>query len=59
MNSINEINENKTINYRNTNETEDEIKEMKSLDPKSTRKPFILRISKVEVKKKVLKSIVN
>ena len=56
MNSINEINENKTINYRNTNETEDEIKEMKSLDPKSTRKPFILRINKVEVKKKVLKS---
>jgi len=56
MNSSNEINENKTINYRNTNEIEDEIKEMKSLDPKSTRKPFILRINKVEVKKKVLKS---
>ena len=56
MNSSNELNENKTINYRNTNEIEDEIKEMKSLDPKSTRKPFILRINKVEVKKKVLKS---
>ena len=29
---------------------------MKSLEPKSTRKPFILRINKVEVKKKILKS---
>ena len=48
--------ENKTIKYTHINEIEEENKEMKSLEPKSTRKPFILRINKVEVKKKILKS---
>ena len=48
--------ENKTIKYTHINEIEEEKKEMKSLEPKSTRKPFILRINKVEVKKKILKS---
>ena len=48
--------ENKTIKYTHINEIEEENKEMKSLEQKSTRKPFILRINKVEVKKKILKS---
>ena len=51
-----DANENKTIKYTHINEIEEENKEMKSLEPKSTRKPFILRINKVEVKKKILKS---
>ena len=55
-NISNDANENKTIKYTHINEIEEENKEMKSLEPKSTRKPFILRINKVEVKKKILKS---
>ena len=54
--SSNNDNENKTIKYRNDKGLVEEAKEMKSLDPKSTKKPFILRINKVEVKKKILKS---
>ena len=56
MDSSNDMNENKGIKLKNINETEEENKEMKSLEPKSTRKPFILRINKLEVKKKILKS---
>ena len=55
-NSSNDINEKQTIKSRNSNEIGEENKDMKSLEPKSTKKPFILRIKKVEVKKKILKS---
>ena len=55
-NISNDSNENKTINYTNIEEIKEENKEMKSLEPKSTKKPFILRIKKVEIKKKILKS---
>ena len=53
MNSSEGSNGHKIIRYRNVDE---ESIDMKSLDPKSTKKPFILRINKVEVKKKILKS---
>ena len=55
-NISNDADENKTIKYTQINEIEEENKDMKSLEPKSTKKPFILRINKVEVKKKILKS---
>ena len=53
MNSSLGSNEIKIIKSRNS--VEENI-EMKSLEPKRTKKPFILRINKVEVKKKILKS---
>ena len=56
MDLSNDMNENKSNRYQNINEIDEENKEMKSLEPKSTKKPFILRINKVEVKKKILKS---
>ena len=58
LSSSNDIKENKTIKYEKIkeNDNDGEPKEMKSLDPKSTRRPFILRINKLEVKKKILKS---
>ena len=56
MDLSNDMNENKSNKYQNINEIDEENKEMKSLEPKSTKKPFILRINKVEVKKKILKS---
>ena len=55
-NISNDGKENNTVKYSLINETEEENKEMKSLEPKSTKKPFILRINKVEVKKKILHS---
>ena len=55
-NISNDGNDTKTIKYTQVNEIEEENKDMKSLEPKSTKKPFILRINKVEVKKKILKS---
>ena len=56
MDLNNDMNENQSNKYQNINEIDEENKEMKSLEPKSTKKPFILRIKKVEVKKKILKS---
>ena len=49
--SNNSINENK---YSNRSNEQNEMSQMKSLESKSTKKPFILRINKVEVKKKIL-----
>ena len=55
-NSVEGTIENNTIKYRNIKSIDEDTKDMKSLESKSTKKPFILRISKVEVKKKILKS---
>jgi hypothetical protein len=56
INSVEGTIENNTIKYRNIKSIDEDTKDMKSLESKSTKKPFILRISKVEVKKKILKS---
>ena len=65
-NSSNDINEKQTIKSRNSNEIGEENKDMKSLEPKSTKKPFILRINKIEIiredtdnNKKKLKNLVD
>jgi len=56
INSAEGTNENNTIKYSNIKSIDEDNKLMKSLESQRTKKPFILRINKVEVKKKILKS---